>query len=647
MYYYEVFVAETTYQKDAPLTYGSEERLANGTIVLAPYRNKSVPGFVAREVTKPDFKVKTVQAVPDISTLPSPIRQLHTWLCDYYPSGSGAITRLFLTSIKKPRKPQQQPAAPAGTPSTDSLPALTKQQSEALTQLRESNQKAFLLHGETGSGKTRVYIEAAADAFVKKQSSLILTPEISLVPQLSETFKSVFGDSVITLHSGLTDAQRAKNWRTIIQSKDPLIVIGTRSAIFAPLNSLGIIVVDEMHEPAYKQESAPRYHALRAAGKLAQLHGARIIYGSATPAVTEYYYAAQKKLPVLRLTETAKQTQEVRRSIIDLRDKSVFGAHPYISDAALSAIKKRLQSREQSLLFLNRRGTARQILCKACGWQATCPKCDLPMTLHADSHTIRCHVCGHTGKPPYSCPECQASDIMYRSLGTKALVSSLQTLFPEVIIRRFDTDNLAADTLSKQYESIKAGGADILVGTQMLGKGLDLPKLSLVVMINADTSLHMPDFSSNERSYQLLHQTLGRVGRGHLQNSEVIVQTYRPEDPLLAAALSQDWQALYDHEIQERQQFMFPPFCFLLKISASRRTSASAEAYMQKMHRHIAAQKLPIEAQQPTPSFYERSHGKFNWQIIVKAKQRTYLTQLINSLPAGDYVCDLDPVNLL
>lgn len=644
MYYYEVFVAEAAYQKNTPLTYASDARLPAGTMVRAPYGKKTVQGFVARRASKPDFAVKPLTEIFDTDPLPLALQKLHTWLLDYYPAGSGAVTRLFLQPIKKRAQPEQQPAKPQVI---DRLPALTRQQNDVLEQLRSSDKKTFLLHGETGSGKTRIYLEAALAAYQDRKSVIILTPEISLTPQLIKTFQDVFGDQVIVLHSGLTDARRAKNWLAALRAEQPVIVIGTRSALFAPVKDVGLIVIDEMHEPAYKQESAPRYYALRAAAKLASLHGARIIYGSATPPITEYYYATQKNIPVLRLTKTAKQAPAVTRRIIDLRDKSVFSAHPYISDASLDAIKKRLHSRQQSLLFLNRRGTARQILCQECGWQAVCPKCDLPMTLHADSHIIRCHVCGHTEKPPYSCPECRASDIVYRSLGTKALVSSLEKLFPEAAIRRFDTDNPAADTLVRQYDAIKAGGVDILVGTQMLGKGLDLPKLSLVVMINADTSLHMPDFSSVERSYQLLHQAIGRVGRGHLPNGEVIVQSYRPKDPLLKAALSQNWQALYENEIKERQQFLFPPFCFILKIQASRRTSASAEAFMEKLYHQATAQKLPLEIQQPTPGFYERSHGKYNWQMIIKARQRTHLTRLIASLPAGDYTYDLDPMNLL
>lgn len=646
MHYYEVFVAEPTYQKNEPLTYSSDKRLSRGAIVRAPYRNKAVMGFVARKVEKPNFATKPVELMPELPAMPGPLLRLHAWLLGYYPSGSGAITRLFLTTLKTPRKTRTAPTA-ALTAQTSSLPPLTQQQAAAFKQLQSANQKAFLLHGETGSGKTRLYIETVIETYTSGHSAIILTPEISLVPQLAEAFQAVFGDYVITLHSGLTNAERTKNWRFISQSKHPLIVIGTRSALFAPLTSIGLIVIDEMHEPAYKQESAPRYHALRVAAKLAQLHNARIIYGSATPSVTEYYYAAQKGLPILRLTQTAKQAPSVARQVVDLRDKSNFSTHPYISNAAIQAIKKRLQAGEQSMLFLNRRGTARQILCKACGWQALCPKCDLPLTLHADNHTIRCHVCGYTSSPPYDCPECHATDIIYRSLGTKSLVSSLQKLFPEARIRRFDTDNLATDTLAKHYETIKAGETDILVGTQMLGKGLDLPKLSLVVMVNADTSLHMPDFSSNERSYQLLHQAIGRVGRGHLPNSEVIVQSYQPNNPLLKAALTQDWQALYDHEIKERQLFRFPPFCFLLKISASRRSSASAESFMNKLYDHIIAQRLPVEVQHPTPSFYEKTHGKYNWQIIIKAKQRTHLTNLIATLPPGDYTYDLDPINLL
>jgi len=642
MYYYEVFVAEQRYQKQEPLTYSWQEKLLPGTIVRVPYGNRVIGGFVHRVVPKPSFKTKPIEIVVASTPLPLEVRQLHTWMLDYYPGGGGATTQLFIPSTIKPRELKKLPPALDST----SLPPLTDEQKRIIEEITKSRRTSFLLHGETGSGKTRVYAERAKQAIKHGKSAIILTPEISLVPQLVAVFGAALGVSIIEFHSGLTSATRLKNWLQILNAKEPLVVIGTRSALFVPLNSVGFIAVDEMHEPAYKQESAPRYYALRAAAKRAQLQSAEIIYGSATPPITEYFLATETGVPILRLTKTAKSAEKPRGIIVDMKDTSAFTRHRQLSNLLLSEIESRLKSNEQSLIFLNRRGTARQIVCQSCGWQALCPKCDLPLTLHADTHELRCHTCGYHSPPPYSCPNCQSGDIVYRSPGTKAIVEDLNKLFPEARIQRFDTDNTAGETLTHHFAAIHSGEIDILVGTQMLGKGLDLPRLSLVGIVNADTALHMPDFSSAERGYQLLHQAIGRVGRGHT-SGHVVIQTFQPDDTLLGAAISHDWPTLYEHELAERKRFMFPPFCYLLKISVSRRSNTSAESFISKLATSIRAQKRKVEVEDPSPAFHERSHGNHNWQLIVKARDRRELTRLVQALPPGDYTYDLDPINLL
>lgn len=644
MRYFEVYVAESGYQKSEPLTYAHPDNLPVGSLVLVPFGRKHVSGFVVREVSKPDFPTKPVEAVLGDKPLPDVPRRFHAWMSLYYPSGSGAITQLFVPSglqVKPRALKTPQPSATSAE-----LPDLTPQQQTILHQIDSTPTRTFLLHGETGSGKSRIYFESVRQTITAGKSALLLVPEISLVPQLSELFTAHFGAQVAVLHSGLSKAARNRNWLRILHAEEPMIIIGTRSALFAPIAQLGLIAVDEMHEPAYKQESAPRYYALRAAAQLARLHDAKIIYGSATPPIMEYYVASQTGATILRMSETAKPTAPVTRSIVDLKQVNLFTRHRYLSDQLLDALAARLARREQSLLFLNRRGTARAVLCQDCGWQALCPRCDMPLTYHGDHHRMRCHTCGYSTTPPYACPQCNGDDIVYQSLGTKALVEALHSLFPEALIRRFDTDNLAADQLHRQYDSIKAGEVDILVGTQMLGKGLDLPKLSLVGVVNADTSLSMPDFSSNERGYQLLHQAIGRVGRGHTAG-EVIVQSFNPSSPLLQAAIRQEWHMLYESELAERERFGFPPFYFLLKLTVSRRTSQAAESYLAKLHQVIRSLPLKLKIDEPTPGFYERSHGRYNWQLVIRARDRGQLLQVIANLPAGDYTYDLDPLNLL
>lgn len=642
MYFYEIYVNEVKYQKTEPLTYSSSEDLKSGSIVLVPFGSKTVFGFVAVKVSKPKFPTKNVINSFGPSPLPNELTELHRWVLSYYPSGSGAIAQLFIPSALK----EYPDAIVKSLNSENSLPELTKDQSLAIDTITDATSRSFLLHGETGSGKTRIYLELIKQSLADGRSAIILTPEISLISQLESIFKEQFGEIIKVLHSGLTKKSRNINWLGILNSNQPVIVIGTRSAIFAPVKKLGLVVVDEMHEPTYKQDSAPRYNALRVAAKRAAINKAKIVYGSATPLIADYYLAKNINAPIITIKSSAKPSSTIKTKIIDLKNKNEFSSHPYISDYLMKSIRERLEKNEQTLLFLNRRGTAKQVLCQKCGWQALCPRCDLPLTLHADSHIMRCHTCGYSDKPPYSCPECKGSDIKYRSLGTKALVDAIESIFPGASIQRFDTDNHANEKLSQHFDSVKSGKVDIIVGTQMLGKGLDLPKLSLVGIINADTALSMPDFSSTERSYQLIHQAVGRVGRGHI-NGEVVVQSFQPTNKLLEAAVDRDWNTLYEAEIKERKEFNFPPFCFMLKITVSRSSSKSAEEYIEKLYEDISKMSIKARLHEPTPSFYEKSHGKYNWQLLVKSSDRKNLVSIVNSLKKGDYTYDLDPLHLL
>jgi primosomal protein N' (replication factor Y) len=643
MHYLSVLVAEVSYQKPDPLTYAYSEALPAGTLVLVPFGRKSVTGVVTGIVKKPLFEIKLISDVISDTSLPVTTLQLIDWLEAYYPSGSGSITNTFIPSGLLA---QFRTSLPHLKKSSLKLPALTKQQTHILKSIEQSDKKTFLLHGETGSGKTRIYLERAVKTLAVGKSALILTPEISLVPQLAETFSAQFGAKVVAFHSGLGRSQRNQTWLKILNSTEPLIVIGTRSALFTPLKKIGLVVVDEMHEPTYKQEQSPYYYGLRVAGQVAHIHNAETIYGSATPPVVEYFIAEKTNTPILRMDETAKIAQKVAKSTVDLRDASQFSRNPYLSDTLLQAIEKRLLNHEQSLLFLNRRGTARLILCQNCGWQAMCPRCDTPLIYHGDQHLMRCHTCGHRQRPPLTCPECNSTNVVYRSMGTKALVETLEGLFPHAHIKRFDTDNTANEQLGRNFESVKSGSVDIIVGTQMLGKGLDLPKLSLVGIVNADTGLSMPDFSSSERNYQLLHQAIGRVGRGHV-HGEVIVQSFNPGNVLLQAALHQKWNDLYEHELAERRAYGFPPYVFLLKLTVSRKTSSSAENYAAKLRQAILDMPLPVEVHEPTPAFYEKLKDRYNWQIIIKSRRRGHLVSIVKDLPRGDYTYDLDPINLL
>ena len=638
----EVLVAGAAYHGGEALTYSNEQPLDQGSIVVVPLRNRRVLGVVINSVSKPSFAVKSILGPADLPPLPKPLIELIAWMKSYYPSSYGIITQQFM-----PKDLPKKPVDPASAPPLDAinLPPLTKDQEHVLSDIKGPG--TYLLHGETGTGKTRVYIELAKRSIAAGKSAIILTPEIGLTSQLANDFRHVFQDRVVVIHSQLTEVTRQRLWVSILKQKEPLVILGPRSALFSPIAAVGFIAVDEAHETAYKQDQSPYYHASRVASKLAELHKAPIILGSATPLVTDYYMAEAKGRPILRMEQTARQdvSNESSVSVVDLRDRSKFTKKSYLSDELISAVSATLQQDEQTLLFLNRRGTARVIFCEQCGWQAACPHCDLPLVYHGDTHSMRCHTCEYKSVTPLSCPVCHNASIVFKSIGTKAIVDEVGRLFPDARIMRFDTDNKKTERIEQHYDAVKNGDVDIIIGTQTLAKGLDLPKLGLVGVVIADTSLYFPDFSAEERTYELLSQVLGRVGRGH-RAGKAIVQTYAPDSPLLKAILNKDWQTFYQKELEERKTFLFPPFCYLLKLTCRRASLASTQQTASKFANELSRSGLRIRIEGPAPAFHERIQNKYQWQVVVKAKDRRELIKVVEMLPSG-WSYDIDPMNLL
>ncbi len=637
-----MLVADASYHGSEPLTYAADSLLEPGQLVIVPLRQKRVLGVVVGVAQKPSFVVKPIVSVVAAPTMPAPLISLLDWMRDYYPAPLGITTQLFLPK-SLPKKPVESSTASATQ--TTNLPPLTTQQRAALTAIHAPG--LHILHGETGSGKTRVYIELANRALAAGQSSIILTPEIGLTSQLASNFRAVFGERIILMHSGLTDVTRQRAWLQMLEQAQPVIVIGARSALFSPLKSLGLIVVDESHETAYKQDQAPYYHATTVAAKLAALHSATLVLGSATPLVSDYYIAAAKQRPIIRMTESAIVSDFAKKAVdvVDLRERNNFTKSSFLSNQLLKAVNQTLANGEQALLFLNRRGTARIIFCDSCGWQATCPHCDLPLVYHGDSHLMRCHSCDFKTTATSSCPVCHNASVVFKSIGTKAVADEAARLFPGAKIQRFDTDNKKNERMDQHYDAVRDGDVDIIVGTQTLAKGLDLPKLGLVGVIIADTSLYFPDFSAEERTYELLSQVLGRVGRGH-RAGRAVVQTYAPDSTLLQAVLTKDWDTFYTKELTERQLYRFPPFCFLLKLTCRRASSASAQKAATQFVEELQRTRKNIIVEGPAPCFHEKVQNKFVWQVVVKATHRAALLSVIHALPAG-WSYDIDPMNVL
>lgn len=647
MNYYEIIPATSKYHGGA-LTYSSVRKLAIGQVVGIEIKGLKAVGFIASAVKQPDFAVKPMSEIFDQLVLAASSLELFYWMQSYYPGPLGALANQFMPpNISTVSKKMVMPS----TVIADKIesPVLSLEQSEALNFINNQRTGTFLVHGETGSGKTRLYIELAKKEINAGKSVLMLTPEISLTPQLLDRFSAVFGDTVSATHSNISPAQRKLLWLSLLKATEPKILIGPRSALFMPLRVPGVIIVDEFHDQAYKQENTPYYQALRVASKMAQIHSAKLVLGSATPSINEYFFALQKQAPVLTMVSKPALRGTVQSptkvDVVDLSDIQERTKYPLISTTLLREIRTCLDRGEQAMIFLNKRGSARAVVCQTCGWQALCPRCDLPLVYHSDTHTLHCHTCGFSEPTPSACPSCNSAEILFKSPGTKAVAGFLKSLFPEARIARFDKDNAKADRLETRYTDIKDGSIDILVGTQLLTKGHDLPNLSLVGILLAETGLVFPDYTAEEHSYQIIRQLLGRVGRGH-RPGFAVVQTFDPENTTIQAAVSGSWEDFYNDQLLARKAFGFPPFFHVMKIHVLRKSQASAKKAAEKLAKIIQTGYTNAVVVGPSPSFIEKRGDMWHWQIIVKSKNRGVLVSIIKTLPKST-IADIDPSHLL
>lgn len=653
--YYEV-IPTTTFKKsplfsDGLLTYSFDQNLAPGTIVSIPLGKKTALGIIYRKTTAPtdqNFVIKSINKIVHPIPLPNHLLKSLAWLSSYYLNPVAKTANLFLPlGIEKNRRkkssastfipqfsnPIQDIASPIAATTTHYQIPLNPAQKQALTELHKIKTHTKLLHGITGSGKTNIYLELASQVFSSNQSVILLVPEISLTPQLVGRFQEHFGTQVISLHSKLTEAERHLIWQRIHEADQstPFVIIGPRSALFSPLKNLGLIIIDEAHEPSFYQDTSPRYHALRLASFMAQTLKIDCLLGTATPRV-EDYFLAQKNHAYVALSEKAKSiTSQTKISLIDLKDRAFFTRNRYFSDALLQDIENNLKQHKQTLLFHNRRGSAPLTICEHCGYQVLCPNCLLPLTLHSDSYQLICHTCGHHEPVPSTCPVCHHGSLIHKGFGTKLLESELKKLFKSARIARFDADNATADSLTQNFEAVKNGDIDIIIGTQTIAKGLDLPLLNTVGIVQADANLNLPDYAAEERTFQLITQVIGRVGRGHNDINHVFLQTFQPEHPVILAAKSLDYAKFAEYLIKKRQLSHLPPFFYLLRISIVKKTENLAIKKIMSLHHTL--KKFPdVYLSAPTPSFHEYTPSGYSWQIIVKAKKRDSLTHLIESL---------------
>lgn len=646
MHYFKVAPNKIVRSDSDSFTYSSETDLNIGQIVLIEIGKKQAVGIIISKTTKPTYKTKQIIKTIEDNPLPIQLVKLSNWISKYYVAPLGTVLQTVLPrGIQTQRRQTTDENKKIIRNRTNIL--FNNEQENAIKTISESGPGTYLLHGITGSGKTEIYIEIAKQSINDNKSVIILVPEIALTSQLIAEFSNHFENLLVT-HSKMTESMRHKIWLQAINSGKANIIIGPRSALFTPFKNIGAIIVDEAHEPSYKQDQTPKYSALRVATILGQLHKAKVIFGSATPNIVDKYLAEKSTKPILELTKIARiGSLPPKTTIVDMTKRNNFKKHRFLSDALIEQIDKTLNKNGQILIFHNRRGSTNTTICKSCGWSAKCPNCLLPLTLHSDTHNLHCHICNHIEKIPTSCKECGNTDIIFKGIGTKLIESEIKKIFPNSKIARFDADNNKDETLNIKYQDLYDGKINIIIGTQIVAKGLDLPHLRTVCIIQADTGLSMPDFGTNERVFQLLAQVVGRVGRNEHQ-TQVIIQTYQPNHPSIIYGSSQNYQAFYDNELIDRKRSLFPPYTYLLKINCVYKTEAAAIKNIKSLTNKLKTEfKNDIKFFGPSPAFYERQNNNYRWQIIIKSPSREHLINVLKYIPTKNFQYELDPASLL
>lgn len=483
----------------------------------------------------------------------------------------------------------------------------------------------FLLEGVTGSGKTEVYLQVIAAALAAGRNAMMLVPEIALTPQMVHRVKGRFGDAVAVLHSGLSEGEKFDEWRRL-ERGEARVVVGARSAAFAPMTNIGVFIIDEEHETSYKQDDAPRYHARDVVMHRAKTFGAPVLLGSATPSLESRARAEKGVYTLLRLPERINDQPLPAVHIIDMRDAYKQGGKDDFSQPLLQALQARLARGEQSVLLLNRRGFSSFVMCRECGYRVQCPNCDISLTLHMDTHTLKCHYCGHEEPIPTVCPKCGSRKIRYYGTGTQKVEASLHQLLPAARVLRMDVDTTRRKGgHEKILAAFGAHEADILLGTQMIAKGLDFPDVTLVGVINADTGLGMPDFRASERTFDLLTQVAGRAGRAE-KSGEVFIQTFNPEHYAIQYAQHHDYEGFFRQEMVTRHRGDYPPYYFTTKLTVSHQNEEAAAKLIyqlaKQLHGALSPQAIVLG---PTPGAIARLKNRYIYQLVIKYKHEPKL----------------------
>lgn len=561
----------------------------------------------------------------------------------FIPGATAAIAALIKKGVlvEAEREYFRDPFTGHEVDPTEPLPLLPEQQKSLDAISTAEPGSVLLLHGVTGSGKTEVYMQAIAETLERGLGAIVLVPEISLTPQTTDRFRGRFGDTVAVLHSHLSDGERYDEWRRIRFGK-ARVVIGARSAVFAPVDELGLIVIDEEHEPSYLSEITPKYSALEVAQRRAKLAGARLVLGSATPSLTSYFRAKRGQYKLLEMPDRINGIPMPHVDIVDMRKEFLSGNNSIFSALLTEKLRGCIERGEQAILFLNRRGYSSHAECKACGFVFTCPNCDVALTYHKFDSSLRCHYCGASFDMPRKCPNCGSEFIKYSGIGTQQVEEQLYAAFPGVRVLRMDTDTTRGKTSHRDIlDSFTNGEADVLVGTQMVAKGLDIPNVTLVGVVFADSTLFHSDFRSSERTFQLLTQVAGRAGRADKEGC-VVIQTNAPNHRAIELCTKHDYKTFYRLEIGDRMRTLFPPFAVFIRamfVSENEQTAAEAASHFadgitQKilscLDKFSAQNELVFVMPGAAP--IRRREGEYRYSVIIKLARTNHTSSVISAV---------------
>jgi len=611
-----------------------------GDIFKIQFGKKNPLGIVRKTVLKKPMNIKGIKplgaklVLP--TNLPSYYLDLADWLSEYYVSSSKSVWSCLLpggiasASRIKPSKPRKTKLSKINKLSNDQVRALKT----------INNSTTTLLHGITGSGKTEVYLHAIARCIEQSQSSILLVPEIMLTTQLKSRLEEHF-ENVVTMHSGLSIATRKKFWLECLKrsKNESLVIIGARSALFTPLHNLGLIIIDEEHEQSYKQESSPRYDSVTVAAKLAKMTNSKLILGSATPSLRSFYLHTKNIIGYSEL-KNRHESELPAIEIIDIKKEK----NTMISKRLKEEIDNSLKNDLQVLLFLNRRGSARALICNSCAQAVKCTNCNISLNYHDDINRLVCHYCNTKEMPPIKCSFCSSSDMKFVGDGTKKLEAEVKSTWPDAKVARIDRDNSKFEYLQKTYKNFASGSVDIVIGTQMISRGMDIDKLHLVGIVDADSAMQIPDFVSSERAFSQICQAAGRAGRRSLKG-KVIIQTRNSDNKIIQTAARQNYMEFYKSEIASRKKFIYPPYCYLLKLQYAHKEPKKALSQARSLIDELSkTSKITILG--PTEHFRRTLDKKTVYQIIVKSLDRKILQGIVIKLPGG-WTTDLDPVSLM